>query len=189
MPADRHLHLPACRQCRHERGRHRDGQHGRPPRACAACVVARPTSRSPRTTAPDAAFRRLAQGARHHRPLRHRYARADRAHPRQGHAQRRHRPCARRQVRSRRAEEGGRRLARHRRHGPRARRDRGASATTGTRRRGSSAKATASGDRAEISRRRHRLRRQAQHPAPAGRGRLQGDGRAGDDARPRTFSP
>ena len=27
--ADRHLHLPAYRQCRHQRGGHRDGQHGR----------------------------------------------------------------------------------------------------------------------------------------------------------------
>ena len=46
--------------------------------------------------------------ARHHRPLRHRHPRADRADPREGHAQRRDRARAGRQVRSRRAEEGSR---------------------------------------------------------------------------------
>ena len=37
---------------------------------------------------------RLAEGARHHRAVRHRHARADRADPRQGHAERRDRACA-----------------------------------------------------------------------------------------------
>ena len=53
---------------------------------------------------------RLAEGARHHRALRHRHPRADRADPREGHAQCRDRARARRQIRSRRAEE---RSARH----------------------------------------------------------------------------
>ena len=39
----------------------------------------------------DQTPQRLAEGARHHRACRHRYARADRADPRQGHAQRRDR--------------------------------------------------------------------------------------------------
>ena len=34
-------------------------------------------------------LRQVAEGARHHRPLRHRHPRAHRAHPRAGHAQRR----------------------------------------------------------------------------------------------------
>ena len=40
------------------------------------------------------ASRPVAEGARHHRPLRHRHPRADRADPQQGHAERRDRACA-----------------------------------------------------------------------------------------------
>ena len=39
--------------------------------------------------------RPVAEAARHHRHVGHRYARADRSHPREGHAQRGHRACAR----------------------------------------------------------------------------------------------
>ena len=40
------------------------------------------------------ASRPVAEGARHHRPVRHRHPRADRADPHQGHAERRDRACA-----------------------------------------------------------------------------------------------
>ena len=62
----------------------------------------------------------VAEGARHHRPRRHRHPRADRADPREGHAQRGDRARAGRQVRPRRAEERGARVAGPGRHGPRA---------------------------------------------------------------------
>ena len=61
----------------------------------------------------------VAEGARHHRTVGHRHPRADRADPAEGHAQRRDRARAFGQVRSRRAEEGSRRVAGPRRHGPR----------------------------------------------------------------------
>ena len=77
-------------------------------------------------------------------------------------------------------------LAGPRRHGPRARRDHAARATPGTRRAGCGARATAAQENARVPRRRHRLRPEAQHPALPRQRRLQGDGRAGHDARPRT---
>ena len=61
------------------------------------------------------------------------------------------------------------RLARPRRHGPRAAWSPPASAMSGTRRRGRWGEGFGRQTRARVQRRRDRLRRQAQHPAPAGR--------------------
>ena len=119
----------------------------------------------------------------HHR---RRHARAHGAHPRQGHAQRRHRARAVGQVRPRQAEGGGQGLAGPRRHGPRARRHVRARATPGTRRAGSGAKATAAQESPDFhvvaidyGLKRNILRCLAS-------GGLQGDGRAGHDAAPKT---
>ena len=77
---------------------------------------------------------------------------------------------ARRQARHRRdAAQEARGLAGPRRHGPRQRGDAAARATTGTRRRGRCGKGYGKLDSAALSRRRRRLRRQAQHPAHARR--------------------
>ena len=74
---------------------------------------------------------RLAQEPRHHRAVRHRHPRADRADPRQGHAQCGDRARARWQIRSRRAEARSRCLARPGRHGPGADGDLGATVPLG----------------------------------------------------------
>ena len=78
---DRHLHLPAHRQCRRQRRGHRDRQHGRGLGRARLRAQDR-HHRARRTTAPRAQLRRVAEGARHRRHRRHRHARADRAHPR-----------------------------------------------------------------------------------------------------------
>ena len=67
-----------------------------------AASIVRADVTDPSNCALDARPRRLAEGARHRRPGRHRHPRADRADPRERHAERRHRPCARRRFRSRR---------------------------------------------------------------------------------------
>ena len=86
------------------------------------------------------------------------------------------------QVRPRRAEAGGARVAGPGRHGPGADGDQRAALHLGR-----DALAMGQGlwppDRAGISRRRDRLRHQAQHPAAAGQRRLQGHGGAGQDQR------
>ena len=119
--ADRHLHLPAYRQCRHQQRGHRDGE----PRG----GVRRARLRAPGADHASlqlprgAGLRRVAEGPRHHRHHRRRHPRADRADPREGHAERGDRACARRQVRPRRAEARGCRLPRHGRARPRQGRD------------------------------------------------------------------
>ena len=117
----------------------------------------------------------------------HRHPRADRADPREGHAERGDRPRRQRQIRSRRAEERGARVAGPRRHGPRADGDQRAALLLGR-----DALAVGQGLRparqAGVPRGRDRLRHQAQHPAAARERRLQGDGGAGQDRRPRTSS-
>ena len=79
-------------------------------------------------------------------------------------------------LRRRGAQGARRRPALHGRARPRAAGDRARSASTGTRPPGSSARATAAGRSAQHHVVAHRLRRQAQHPAPARHGRLQGHG-------------
>ena len=100
-------------------------------------VILRTAITEPSNYRATAASRCVAQAPRHRRALRHRHARADQPDPHQGHAERRDRACARRQVRSRRAEEGSARMARPRRHGPRADGDERRSASPGTRPSGS----------------------------------------------------
>ena len=92
------------------------------PHACAAACCARRITEPSNWRAAQAP-RRLAEGARHHRHLRRRHPRADRADPREGHAERRDRARARRQVRPRRAEARGCGLARPGRARPRQGRD------------------------------------------------------------------
>ena len=130
---DHHLHLPAYRQCRHQRRGHRDRRTSPRPPACAARAAADVTEPSNyRAAAPS---RCLAESPRHRRPHRHRHAGADRAHPRQGHAERGHRARARGQFRHRRALKAkARGLPRPGRPRPRAAGHQRASATTGTRR-------------------------------------------------------
>ena len=139
---DHHLHLPAYRQCRHQRGGHRDRQHGGDAgRARRGAAHRRSPSR--RTTAPPAistsGSRRAASSASAGIDTRALTA----CIREQGHAERRDRARARRQVRPRRAQEGSARVAGPRRHGPRADGDVAASASPGTRRRGNGARATA----------------------------------------------
>ena len=131
----------------------------------------------------DAPSRRLAQGPRHRRPDRRRHPRADRAHPRERHAERGHRPRSRRRFRPRGAEGAGRRPALHGRARPRAAGDRAPSASTGTRRPGNSAGATATRTSAkhhvvaiDYGVKRNILRLLAER-------RLRGHGRAGDRQR------
>ena len=121
---------------------------------------------------------RMAAGARHRGAGRHRHARADRADPRKGHAQRRDRARARRQVRPRRAEERGQGLAGSGRHGPGAHGHQRPALQLGRDALGVERGLRPAGQ-AGIQRRRHRLRHQAQHSAPARRFWLQGDGGAG----------
>ena len=175
---DHHLHVPAHRQCRHQRGRHRDRQHGGDARRARR----HPAHRHHRAVelARDRASRPVAQAPRRDRARRHRYARADQPDPREGHAERRDRAFARRHVRSRRAEEGSARVARPRRHGPRADGDERPALRLG-RDRVEARRRLRPADQRRIPCRGDRLRHQAQHPAPARRHRRQGDGGAGDD--------
>ena len=55
-------------------------------------VILRAAITDPSNYRATRASRPVAEGARHHRPLRHRHPRADRADPREGHAERRDRP-------------------------------------------------------------------------------------------------
>ena len=135
----------------------------------------------------DAPARRLAEGARHHRPDRHRHPRAHRDDPRAGHAERGHRPQSRRRIRPRRACRRGGGLAGHRRHGPRALGHLGAALRLGPDELDARARLRQARPR-RLPGRRGRLRHQAQHPAPAERLRLRGDGGAGDRLAPRRFS-
>ena len=128
-----------------------------------------------------AAPRRMAQAPRHHRPRRPRHPRADRAHPHERHAQRRDRARAFGQVRSRRAQARGAPMAGPRRHGPGADGDQRPALQLGRDAVGLGERLWPAADGGGISRRRHRLRHQAQHPAPACRQALQGDGGAGND--------
>ena len=123
--------------------------------------------------------RSVAQEPRRHRARRHRHPRAHGAHPREGHAECGDRARAVRPFRSRRPQGRGAAMAGPRRHGPRADRDDGAALHL-------ERDAVAVGQRslrragpAGIPRRRHRLRHQAQHSAPARRQWLHGDGRSG----------
>ncbi len=103
----------------------------------------------------------------------------DRADPQQGHAQCGDRARQGRPVRPARPEGRSPRMARPRRHGPGA--DGHLSPALHL---GRNAVGVGKGfwpaDRARVQRRRHRLRHQAQHPAAAGRRRLQDHGGAGD---------
>ena len=105
----------------------------------------------------------------------------------EGHAECGDRARAVRPIRSRRAQARGARMAGPRRHGPRADGDVGAALHLGRDAVGMGQGLRPAGP-AGIPRGRHRLRHQAQHPAPARRQRLQGDGGAGADRRPRTSS-
>ena len=183
--ADHHLHLPAYRQCRHQRGRHRDRQHGGDA-GRARRGAAHRDHRSRRATAPRAISTNGSR-PRHHRALRHRHPRAHQPDPRQGHAERGDRARAVGQVRSRRAQEGSARMAGPGRHGPGADGDLGPALHLGRDGVGMGQGLRPAG-RAAIPRGRHRLRHQAQHPAPARRQGLQGDGGAGARPRPRTSS-
>ena len=84
-------------------------------------------------------------------------------------------------------QEGSARVAGPGRHGPRADGDVGPALHLGRDAVGMGQGLRPPG-RAGIPRGRHRLRHQAQHPAPARRQGLQGDGGAGDRPRPRTSS-
>ena len=97
--ADHHLHVPAHRQCRHQRGGHRDRQHG----GDAGRARRDPPLRHHRAVElpRHPPSRPVAQEPRHHRAVRHRHARAHQPDPHQGHAERRDRARARRQVRPR----------------------------------------------------------------------------------------
>ena len=114
-----------------------------------------------------------------------RHAGADRAHPRRRRAERRAGVSRRRPVRSRGAAGAGRGLAGAGGHGPREGGLLPADLRVGRDALGLAGRLWAA-DRAEAPRRRGGLRRQAQHPALPGRGRLPGDGGAGDRHRPRT---
>ena len=136
---DHHLHLPAYRQCRHQRRGHREHQPGRARRG-----AARRHHRA-RQLARGQAARRLAEEPQSARHLRRRHARASR-----GASATAARPAAWSSMRptasstSRRCARRAQRLARPRRHGPRRSRSRPSRATAGTRPRGRWARATAS---------------------------------------------
>ncbi len=179
---DHHLHVPPYRQCRHQRRRHRDrqsrGDAGRARRRAAFGDHA--AVELPR----HAASRPMAEEPRHHRARRPRHPRADRAHPREGHAERGDRPRA---IRPLRLDA----LKREARAWPGlVGMDLVPMVTTAQRFTWDETPwlwgegygpARARG----ISCRRHRLRHQAQHPAPACRQRLRGDGGAGANLRRR----
>ena len=118
--ADRHLHVSAYRQCRRQRGGHRDGERRGGVRR-AGCRAQNRYHRT-RELARHATVRSVAEGARHRRHRRDRHARADRAHPRERHAERHRRARAGRRLRRRGAEARGSRAAVHDRARPRARR-------------------------------------------------------------------
>ena len=171
--------LPAHRQCRHQRGRHRERQHGgaagRLRRHSAFrhhAAVELPRHPAISTTG---SRRRGIIGL-----CRHRHPRADRADPREGHAERRDRARARRKIRSRRAEEASQGLAGPRRHGPGADGDVGPEIFLGRDAVGLG-RGLRPPDQTGFPRGRDRLRHQAQYPAAARRLGLQGDGGAGQD--------
>ena len=124
--------------------------------------------------------------ARRHRPRRARHARADQAHPRTRHAERDDRARAGRQVRSRSACKQARQgVAGPRRARSRQGRDHARRATSSSERRWRWPMGVhASSTKPQLHRRRHRLWREAQHPARARRHRRQ-DHRAARDARRR----
>ena len=117
--ADHHLHLPAYRQCRHQRGRHRERQHGGAARAPAASSCIPPSPRR-RTTAPPSTSTTgcKARGIIGLAGIDTRALTALIREKGMPNAVIAH--DAVRQVRSRRAQEAGARLAGPRRHGPRA---------------------------------------------------------------------
>ena len=152
----------------------------RRPRRRAASSSAAPIT-EPANYRADAVARRLAQVARHRRARRGRHPAADPA----ASATRARRtgssptqPDGRLDLAALREEAAG--LARARRHGPGAARSPAGRATNGTRRRGEREARLRPAGGAALSRRRGRLRRQAQHPAHAGRARLPGHRGAGD---------
>jgi len=63
-------------------------------------VILRSAITDPSNYRAHAPSRSVAEGARHHRPFRHRHPRTDRADPQQGHAERRHRARQERPVRT-----------------------------------------------------------------------------------------
>ena len=140
--ADHHLHLPAHRQCRHQRRGHRDRQHGGD--------AGRARRDAADATSPTPSNYRATRHLDHWLKARGIIGIAGidtRAltapHPRQGHAQRRHRPRARRPVRSRRAARRKRAPGRASSAWTSCRWSPPASASPGTRRRGSGTRATA----------------------------------------------
>ena len=120
-----------------------------------------------------ATSRHLAQAPQHRGPGRHRHAPPDAPHPRERHAERRHRPRRDRHVRYRSAEKRSRKLARPRRHGPRQRRDRAPNLDARRNALGLGQRLRRA-TKTALQRRRHRLRREAQHPALAGQHRRDG---------------
>ena len=173
---DHHLHLPAYRQRRHQRGGHR-GRHDRGARtggeagrhravqlavgAASGCLAARAWDR-----------RRRGRG----------YAGADRAHPRRRCAERRAGVSRRRPLRPAGAARAGRGMAGAGGHGPRQGGVLPAVLRVGRDALGL-ARGAGSADRAEVPRGRGRLRGEAQHPALPGVGRMPGHRGAGDGDR------
>ena len=173
---DRHLHLSAYRQYRHQR--RRPGEPRRGPRLRRPRRGHRLGRHQPVELALVEPSRRLAEGARHRRHHRDRHAGAHSPHPRPRHAQRRHRQRSGGAVRPR-GTEGARRRprpdggSRPRSAGHEPRDFRLVADDLGGEER-----LRQPPDRRGPQGRRHRLRGEAQHPAPARRGRLRRHRRA-----------
>ena len=184
--ADHHLHLPAHRQCRHQRGRHRDREHGGDA-GRARRGAAHRHHRSRRTTAPRATSTNGSRRAASSVSPASTPARSPACIRVNGmpNAVIAHEPSGRFDLESLKQE--ARAMAGPRRHGSRADGDVGTALHLGRDAVGVGQGLRPAG-RPEVPRGRHRLRHQAQHPAPARRQRLQGDGGAGADLEPRTSS-